>query len=274
MRVDSVLSSLGWEALKPVLGALALPPVPWLVLMLFGVRAVARQNRLSGGLMTALALLGLWFSCTAVAGDVLQRLLLRPPRALAEARITELRQLPPARKIAVVVLGGGRESLAPEYGEAHLSSRSMERLHYGHWLSRRLGAPLMYTGGVGREETEGAPEAEIAARISERDFGRRLRWTERLSRDTRENAAASVPLLAADGVTDIVLVTHAWHMPRAERAFANVARRQSRPLQVVVAPMGLARHTERAAFRWLPSAEGIAHVRAVLREGIGLLMGA
>lgn len=272
--MDGVLASLGWEALKPLLSVLALPPVPLLLLAVWGVRSAgSRQHRAAGWIMLAVALMGLWFASCTVLGDAVERVVLRPPPALSDARLSELKQLPAARKLAIVVLGGGREPLAPEYAEAHLAPRSMQRLHYAHWLARRLGAPLMFSGGVGREQPDGPAEADIASRISERDYGRRLRWTESQSRDTRENAAASVAMLAADGITDIVLVTHGWHMPRAQRAFEEASQRQRQPMSVVAAPMGLARRTERALFRWLPSAEGFTHVRTTVREGIGLLMG-
>ncbi|HYE69911.1 MAG TPA: YdcF family protein [Aquabacterium sp.] len=271
-----MLASLGWEGIKPLLTALVLPPVPLLLLLAFGVRQAFRQRPLSAWASIGLASVALWLcSCVAI-GDGLERLLLPDAVALSEARITELRQLPSSRKLAIAVLGGGREPVAPEYGEAHLSALSMQRLHYAHWLARRLGgAPILFSGGVGREQdADGPAEAEVAARIADRDYGRRLRWLEKLSRDTRENAAASVPLLTADGVTDIVVVTHGWHMPRAERAFSDVARRQPTVPRIVPAPVGLARHTESPLLRWLPTAAGVAHVRTVLREALGLFMGA
>jgi uncharacterized SAM-binding protein YcdF (DUF218 family) len=272
--LDGVLASLGWEGVKPWLAALVLPPVPLLLLIVFGVHQIVRQRRFAGWASIGVACLALWLgSCVAVA-DALERMLLPPAVALADARINELRQLPVNRKVAIAVLGGGREPNAPEYGEAHLSARSMQRLHYAQWLSRRLGgAPILFSGGVGREQVDGPAEAEVAARISDRDYGRRLRWQEKLSRDTRENAAASLPMLASDGITDIIVVTHGWHMPRAERAFSDVARRQPNPPRIIPAPVGLARRTESDVLRWLPTSEGMAQVRNVLREALGLFMG-
>ena len=273
--MDGVLASLGWEGVKPLLTALLLPPFPLLLLVAYGVRQAIRKRYLSAWSSIAVATLALWLgSCIAMA-DGLERLLLPHATALSDTRINELKQLPVNRKLAIAVLGGGREPLAPEYGEANLSARSMQRLHYALWLSRRLGgAPILVSGGVGREQVDGPAEAEVAARIADRDYGRRLRWLEKRSRDTRENGAASVPMLVSDGITDIVVVTHGWHMPRAERAFADVARRQPNPPRILAAPVGLARHTETELLRWLPTAEGMAQVRTVLREAVGLLMGA
>jgi uncharacterized SAM-binding protein YcdF (DUF218 family) len=271
--LDGVLASLGWEGIKPLLTALVLPPV-LLLLLAFGVRQVFRQRRFSAWASIGLAGLGLWLSSCIAVADALEEVLLPNAAALGDTRISELRKLPSNRKLAIAVLGGGREPNAPEYGEAHLSARSMQRLHYAHWLSRRLGgAPILFSGGVGREQVDGPAEAEVAARIADRDYGRRLRWLEKLSRDTRENAAASVPMLVSDGITDIVVVTHGWHMGRAERAFADVAQRQPNAPRIVPAPIGLARHTETELQRWLPTADGMAQVRTVLREALGLFMG-
>jgi uncharacterized SAM-binding protein YcdF (DUF218 family) len=274
--LDGVLASLGWEGIKPLLTALVLPPLLLLLLLALGLGQVLRQRRASGAASASigLACLGMWLcSCVAVA-DGLERLLLPQTVPIGEARTSELRQLPANRKVAIAVLGGGREPNAPEYSEAHLSARSMQRLHYAQWLARRLnGAPILFSGGISREQVDGPAEAEVAGRVSERDYGRRLRWQEKLSRDTRENAAASVPMLVSDGITDIVVVTHGWHMPRAERAFTDVARRQPTPPRIVPAPMGLARHTDTELLRWLPTADGMAQVRTVLREALGLFMG-
>lgn len=268
------MASLGWEGIKPVLTALLLPPLPLLLLLAYGVRQAIRRHHGSAWTSIGVASLALWLCSSVAFADGLERTLLPRVTPLADARFNELKQLPGNRKLAIAVLGGGREPNAPEYGEGHLSARSMQRLHYAHWLSRRLGnAPILFSGGVGREQVDGPAEAEIAARISDRDYGRRLRWLEKLSRDTRENAAASVPLLVSDGITDILVVTHGWHMPRAERAFADVARRQQTPPRIIAAPVGLARHTETELLRWLPTADGMAQVRIVLREAAGLLMG-
>lgn len=273
--MDSVFASLGLSELKPLLSTLLLPPVPLLLLVLLAGRLLATGRRVAGWLLLSLAVSGLWLACCAGVGAALERWWLRPPPALAEARLAALRA-PASGKPGpvVVILGGGRESLAPEYGESHLSARSMQRLHYGLWLARRLNAPVLFSGGTGLAQAGGPAEADIAARIAERDYGRRLRWVETASRDTRENAAASLRLLAEQPPTAIVLVTHGWHMRRAQRAFEEAAQRNGQPLQVVPAPIGLAPAVDRRGLAWLPTQEGFEQVRRTVREGLGLLFGA
>jgi len=265
---------LGIQTWKPLLTALVLPPVPWLLLMLIGARMMYWRRTVSW-LVILLGAAGVWLSCTTAVGHWLEQAL-KPPPPLGPDRIAEIKRLASSSpsKVAIVVLGGGREAMAPEYGLANLNHWSLQRLHYGIWLSRQTGAPILFSGGVGHSESIGVAEAEAAARIAERDYGRPLTWLESESRDTRENAVLSVALLKTQNISDIVLVTHADHMPRALRAFQNEAQSASAPMRVWAAPMGLAAPSEQAVMRWLPTIEGFRRVRWALHELGGLLLGA
>lgn len=272
--MNDLFTIMGAQSWKPVLTALVLPPVPWLLIMLIGARLMFWRRSLAW-MMMLFAVAGAWISSCIGFGEWLESGLLNSPTALSVERIAEVkRDVTAGKKVAIVVLGGGREAMAPEYGLSNLNALSLSRLHYGVWLSRQTGAPIMFSGGVGYAESVGISEAEAAARIAERDYGRSLTWIEGESRDTRENAARSVALLKPAGITEIIVVTHGWHMPRAQRAFEGESKRAAISLRVTGAPMGLARSSERSALRWLPSNEGIARVRVVLRELAGLLFGA
>jgi uncharacterized SAM-binding protein YcdF (DUF218 family) len=219
------------------------------------------------------AVAGLWFSATLAAGYGLERALLAVPPPLSPARLDALRRAAQAQTgSAIVVLGGGMESLAPEYGEGSLTDLSLQRLRYGLWLSRETGLPVAFTGGNGWSGVRGTSEAKTAARIAAQEFGRPLRWVEGESRDTRGNAAGTLPMLRDAGVRYIVLVTHGWHMPRARRAFEAAAA--SAGVRIEPAPMGLARTARRPVFNWMPSAAGFMRVRHVLHEAIGRASGA
>lgn len=256
----------GW---KPVLTAVLLPPVPLLLLMLLGA-GLLRRHAAWGRLLLGGGAAGIWLCCTSAVGEWLQQRLLQPPPALS---VMDLPQRGVAGT-AIVVLGGGREAHAPEYGAPSLSRYSLERLRYGLWLAGETGLPVAFSGGVGHAQPDGVAEAEVAARIAAREFGRPLRWTESGSRDTRENAARSVALLRAAGVTRIVLVTHGWHMPRSQRAFAQAIAGSGGGITLLAAPLGLARDDALPPLRWLPSQAGFADTRHALREYLGLLVGA
>lgn len=283
-----------WGAYKPVVTALLLPPVPFLLLVLIGARLILPRRGL-GYSVLILGVLGLWFSNCHITAVLLQNHVLKPPPALLgpnQARLegagrtyaqqeVQLRRsghaaavTPPA---AIIALGGGRDVLAPQYGTADLSAYSAERLRYAIWLGRRTGLPIGFSGGIGwgQKGEVGASEAEIAARVAQQFYGVNLKWTETESADTRQNAAYTVAMLAEQGVPEIVLVTDAFHMPRARQVFVDAAQRLAakRPdrmlITVTPAPLG---YWRRGELDWLPSLAGAVNVRVALKECIALML--
>lgn len=269
--MNETFAALGLLDWKPVVGALLLPPVPLLLVLLLAWPMRGRRPVAGGVLLLGLA--GLWLSLCQASGEWLERHWVSSP-AITPGQVSDWRRTLAGRRPVVLVLGAGTQPYSPEYGEAHLPPGSMERLHYGLWLGRQLQAPVMVSGGAGWSAGEGPLEAEVAGRIAARDYGRPLRWLETSSRDTRENARLSLQLLQREGITDVFLVTHGWHMRRALRAFADAAALGGSGARIVPAPMGMAAAKERPVLRWLPSPEGYRRVHQVLREMLGTLAGA
>ena len=268
--MNSVFTSLGIESWKPLVAALLLPPVPLLVLVLIGARLILPRRGL-GWLVILLGVALLWLSACTGAARMIGQLFLQPPAALSFDRVRELRAEAAARKpLAIVVLGAGSEPFAPEYGVGSLQAPSLERLRYGVWLAGQTGAPLAFSGGVGRAQQGSTSEARVAAKIAADEFARPLRWVESESHDTRENAAKTMAMLKPSGIQHVVLVTHGYHMPRALRAFQDAGA----GIQIEAAPMGLARGLEIPALDWLPSSAGFRDVRQLLREIVALAAGA
>ena len=262
--MNELFVALGIGGLKPVITALLLPPVPLLLLIALGA-AIATTRRGWSRWLIAVGIAGIWFSACSGCGHAITRLLLRPPPALDGAQIRELAARTRAGGSAaptIVVLGGGREAYAPEYALPDLKPRTLARLRYGAWLAQRTGAALVYSGGAGWAQPDGAPEAEIAARVAGFEFGRPLAWAEGLSRDTRGNAAGTVAGLRERKVTEAVIVTDSWHMPRALRLFERAA---GGSVRFTAAPIGMARG-DSPVFDWLPTSEGFELVRSALRE--------
>lgn len=267
--MNDLLTLFGINSVKPWLAALLLPPVPMLLMILIGARLILPRRGL-GWTVILLAVTLLWFSACAGTERWLGPLWLKPPPPLAAERIAAIRAARPG-DMAIVVLGAGAQPLAPEYAVSNLSEASLERLRYGIWLARRTGLPIAFSGGVGRMAADAAPEAEIAARIAAQEFGVPLKWTETQSRDTRQNAGMAVAMLRSAGISQVLLVTHDYHMPRALRAFEQAGGAE---LRVEPAPMGLGRHELAGAFEWIPSATGFMRVRQMLHEIGGLVTGA
>jgi uncharacterized SAM-binding protein YcdF (DUF218 family) len=269
--VNSLFVLFGIESWKPVIGALLLPPVPFLVLILLGARLMLPRRGL-GWLVIFFSVVMLWLSACSGAARGLSSLLLPSPAALSFDRVRELRAEVQAKKpLAIVILGGGTESFAPEYGVSSLTPLTLERLRYGIWLAAQTGAPMAFSGGTGWAQTESTAEARVAGKIAAEEFGRPIKWIEDDSHDTRENAARTMTLLKSAGIDHIVLVTNGWHMARAQRAFVEAA---GPGIQIEPAPMGLARQLDTPTLSWMPSSNGFREVREILREVVGRLAGA
>lgn len=267
--MNALLTLLGIESWTPVLTALVLPPLPFFLLILIGARLILPRRGL-GWFVILVSIVGLWLSACQGTGQWLNQFVLKQPMALSTESIAELKAAAAAKEqIAIVVLSGGLESLAPEYGVSNLAPPSLERLRYGLWLSRETGVPVAFSGGLSWGQPDGQSEAQTAARVASHDFGQQLKWLEDRSHDTRENAARSVPLLKQAGVTRIVLVTHGWHMPRAQKMFEQAA---GGSVKIQAAPMGLARRTDSPLVDWLPTAAGFTKVNLALRELLALLV--
>lgn len=269
--MNDLLALLGIESWKPVFSVLLLPPVPFLLLVLIGARLILPRRGL-GWFILLLGVSGLWLSASNGTAQLLNRWALKTPPALNLDQITALKKAAKAgEQVAIIVLGGGAEPLAPEYGVTNLAAPSLERLRYGLWLGRETGLPVGYSGGVGWGQTDAQPEAQAAARIAAQEFGRPLKWQEDTSRDTRENGIRSIALLKPQGITKIVLVTHGSHMPRSVRAFEAAAGGQ---VTIQAAPMGLASGVRTRALDWMPSVKGFTQVSRSLHELVGLAAGA
>lgn len=257
----------GLESLKPILTALILPPVPLLLLVLIGARLILPRRGL-GWLILLIGVTGLWLSCCQGTGQWLQNFALRPPMALSAEDLARLRLKGQAhgQDVAIVVLGGGMVPRTTEYRSADLSPASAERLRYAMWLSRQTGLPMAFSGGVGWGQQidpslEG--EAVIASRVAQQTYGLPLGWVESHSSDTRGNAALTIPMLRESGVKEIVLVTHAAHMRRAQRQFEAAA---AGTMRITIAPMGYLTTTHRPVLNWLPSIAGYSAVSQLTRE--------
>ena len=167
---------------------------------------------------------------------------------------------------AIVVLGAGRYSDAPEYGGDTVSPFELVRLRYAARLYRLSRLPLVLVGGGIPGEEGRTPESLLMKRAAMDDFGVPVMWTEERSRTTAENAANVAAWLREHGMHRIFLVTHAWHMPRAMWAFHHSG------IQTIPAPTGFIDAEEDGrGYPWLPSARAMYQVRLALHEIVGIL---
>ena len=243
---------------KPLISVLLLPPASLLLLMLAGVVLM----RFSKGWGKALCVLGavlLWvLSCSATAYGLSQVLLRSYPPLSSQA----LKQAQ-----AIVVLGGGVDLYAPQYGQPIIGSEAYQRLVYGRYLQTLHDLPLVYSGGKGwgAASAQTVTEAQVASYVLQRDFALTFFLADDESRDTRENALRSYALLSSKGIKRIALVTHDWHMQRSVMQF------EAAGFEVLPAPMGYVQPIMRWDTAFLPSAEGLRLTNMVLHEWLGRL---
>jgi uncharacterized SAM-binding protein YcdF (DUF218 family) len=252
--------------LKPLFTALILPPTLFLLIALLGWYLMLRSRGSLGTVLAGLSLVALWFlSCNAVA-ILLDRNFL--PQSIALDTVTATQSLRDQKVQAIVVLGGGVESVSREYGAPQPRANTVTRMHYGVVLAKASGLPLGFSGGQGWSASkESDTEAAAVQRWLSQLGLAPLRWSEGKAHDTRESAELMAPMLKKDGITRIALVTNAWHMARAKRAF------EAAGLVVIAAPTGFTEPIYSPALEWLPSAEGLRHSHQVLREVLGLALG-
>ncbi|HKA39895.1 MAG TPA: YdcF family protein [Burkholderiales bacterium] len=163
---------------------------------------------------------------------------------------------------AIVVLGGGTYYKAPEYGGDTVTAQTLLRLRYAARLQRALGKPVLVTGGSPEGSLVG--EGQLMKQALEKDFHVPVQWVEQRSHNTLENARLSYRLLKPAGIERVYLVTHAWHMPRARRAFEHAG------FAVIPAPTRFATRFELTVVDFLPRAEALHDSSLFFHEIAGI----
>lgn len=247
--------------LTTVLQSLIVPPGLFILFGIFVVVFLAfRRNRVALWLSVVGLVLALALSLEPVAG-----LLLRPLEdRYAPVSLEEGLDALPEDVSHIVLLGGGSVPGAPEAPGGSLSPDALKRAVYAHRWHMQTGVPLLVTGGAPPGLEDALSEAEIT-----RDLMLSLGATEdqfileSRSRDTWENALYSDELISN---ATILLVTSAYHMPRAVRSFAAFG------FTVVPAPTDY--KVNRTGFTlqsFLPSLESFRESAIAVHEYLGLL---
>jgi len=166
------------------------------------------------------------------------------------------------RADAIVVLGSGRERGDVAWGADQPTGVGLERQRFAARLAKASGLPVLTSGGL----HYGTPpsEAQIMADSLRDDFGVSVRWQEGRSRTTWENAQFSAEVLLPQGIKRVVLVTQAWHMPRAVWSFRKAG------FEVVPAPVGfLGGDNAQPLGGWMPEFKAVWQNGQLMNEAVG-----
>lgn len=192
--------------LKAVLLSMALPPICFLYLTIFGL-LMAKRHRRSGRVLACIGLVCLTaLSLPVVATSMILGLESNLPTTPP----------PDAMPQAIVILSGDMTRIAdPPFVSPGLLT--LDRLRAGAALQRRTGLPVLVTGGILQDDRP--PIAGVMADSLRDDFNVPVTWVEPASADTWENAAFSAAILKKQNIRSIYVVTQGWHMRRALLAF-------------------------------------------------------
>lgn len=240
--------------LKKILSALVLPPASLIILALVGLWLTSKHQR-TGKTITALALTTLLILSLPVTGNALIRSL-ETSSPISEAQLKEIQ--------AIVILGGGRNTDAPEYGGVDtVNSLTLERLRYGANLQQKTGKPILVSGGA---PFGGRSVADAMAETLTDDFHAQTVWIEDKSNDTSENASFSTKTLKQHSITHIALVSQAWHLTRAIPLF------EKQGLKVSPAGTGYSTDKTNLVTTWLPAAGALEESSMAIKEYLGTLL--
>ena len=241
-----------------------LPPTGPLLCAVLGALLLGMAPRL-GRLLILVGLICTLVLATPLVGHRLMRTIeAAAGDALDERALRQIMSSADAPKVIVILAGGMRADERERPYREQPNWLSLERLVHGAWVAKVTGLPVLVSGGVpmGRKVSEAA----LMKRVLEQQLGTRVTWLEEQSLDTAGNARHSAALLQPLGRERVLLVTHAYHMPRALATFQHAGLR---PIPVPFGYMGTPGGPQQYA--WIPNAGGMRLNWLAFHEGIGEL---
>ncbi len=202
--------------------------------------------------------------------------------SLALARSLEWQNIPedkaPTAEV-IVLLGGGTES--PDFPRPMTEVNSAgDRVLYAAQLFKAQAAPVILVSGgnLNFSQARGStPAEEMITLLQLTGIPEDVIWRQENSQNTYEDAKYSAELLEEKGMTTIILVTSAMHMPRAKALF------EKQGLMVIPAPVDyhVTEQLWSASFKptlgefflnLFPNANALGLTTAVLKEYLGRLI--
>lgn len=234
---------------------LVFPPLGNVLLALLGA-ALCRWSRGVGITLIATAGISLLALSTPLASYWL-RVGLEPYPTLSQEQAESAE--------VVIILGGGRDYDSPEFGWGDApANATWRRMAYGAALAKRHDLPVLVAGG--RVHGEALAEADLMAMAMTELFEVEPTWAESQSTSTQENAQLSTELLREAGLERALLVSQAWHLPRAVSAFQRAG------IEVIPAPTEFASPPSGGVMVIIPRAYHLRQSTQALHEWLGRIV--
>lgn len=183
--------------------------------------------------------------------------------------------IPPAE--VIVLLGGGTEPAHAPRISPELNGAGDRLLRAANLYHQGKAPAILASGGniTWLENHSSTPASDMAELLDRMGVPSSAVWLEDRSQNTYENALYSAQILKQKGITQVILVTSAMHMPRSAALF----RKQG--IQVIPAPSDYAVTQESwneltsSPSAWMinlmPSAGSLGLTSACLKEYLGML---
>ena len=167
---------------------------------------------------------------------------------------------------AIVVLSGMVRTIKTKDGFAYEWTDSVDRIFAGIGLFKENKAPFLILTGGKLPWSVGKPEGEYLSEVAIKDgvAKERIILTENVENTDQE--AQSVKNLLKNKQSKIILVTSAFHMPRAQKVF------EAAGVSIIPFPVDFRNDADRlSVLDFIPNAEALRRTSFFIREVIGRL---
>lgn len=244
--------------LTKILPVLVYPVGMTVWLTLFSGLLMLLGYRKAGGSIAVCAALLLWACSTPVVAEYLTGALERqyPARSISETATADF----------AIVLGGGVRPPASPRLDADLADAGDRVVHAARLYRTGKVKRILITGGnipwIPGTRPEAISIRDFLVEFGVPDAAISLAST---SRNTFENALEIKELMAAETFGSALLVTSAFHMPRALATFQKLGI----PVTASSTDVRVINKVERPIFDWLPDSQYLDLTTMALKEWIG-----
>lgn len=228
-----------------------MPPTIFIVLAVVGVFAGLRWRRLGVALSLVSALALYAFSTPLVSSWLLE----------CAARLPGSLYPPLSTAQAIVVLSGDIRRGGGPGNADQPGPLTDERLIEAARLYRALHLPILVTGGHAVNSAKSL--AELMSETLAGAFDVPVEWQDEQASTTYENAQFAAGLLRMKGLSTVIVVTQAWHMPRALWSFERAG------LHAIPAAASVLPHPPFRVFDLFPAHDGLERSFDALHELLG-----
>ena len=237
-----------------------------LACVLLLISLLISYNRKASSILVLLALVILWLSSTTGFSNLL-------------ARSLELKYLAPVEipsAEVMVVLGGGTEPASSPRSGVEINGAGDRVLYAAELYKEGKAAQILLSGGDIEWQDTGSttPAEDMASILIQLGVPESALRLETESKNTYENAVYAKEILDEQGITQILLITSALHMPRAVAIFENQG------FEVTPVPVDFSVTENEAAMKAsdgfvskfmdiLPSAGNLSQTTSALKEYLG-----